>query len=609
MGSYRIQTNKINANLRADLLSAKYEVFNVKTTEKHFGKGNNAAKLVDDFTNKSFVLSVVYERGNSFYMLLNKSIENKININKTLKLLSGAENISLEEVAIARVPQHIMVQLLMNSLGTFEGKILGFHNVTGHFYIHHHSWAKSQNKQIVTLELKISKDMLLDWNVRTFTSVSLKNLIIFGKKKFQDYPEYEFGKDNILKRIEKGSNPNAYILRQIGDQKNNIKFLEIDNIEKFKKTKMGVLCDCIDKFNTKFNGLAHLEFDSFSDFNHIEVSQKLVKEMNSRFNDIASKHNVVLIDKVNDMSESSIKILKQQFAKQFNCKVSVLKKPKEDAINIVLIHEDEWYKDKKDPHDIVYEGCAVQHITIESVAHLANKEKVEDSDWKPLLDCIMQEVLIKKDLVKNRITLTDWGSYGYSENIDFGICHKKDDDTKHFYFMTIFPTGEFVIKEQENNLFEQDNYQECINIFEIDDVVGIVRVGEDINVIHDTKLRTIPEIDLIRDLLNNGDNYLRSKERREELFPAITNIKCFAKNDYSLNYFSGIIGEGMRRVIQTAANVRLVDTYLNSKLFFDNMLKLMAVTFVRNGQLTVMPFPFKYLLEYARAIHSSKGSK
>ena len=56
----------------------------------------------------------------------------------------------------------------------------------------------------------------------------------------------------------------------------------------------------------------------------------------------------------------------------------------------------------------------------------------------------------------------------------------------------------------------------------------------------------------------------------------------------------------MRRVISTAANIRLVEAYLNSKLFFDEMLRLMAVTFVRNGQLTVMPFPFKYLMEYAR---------
>lgn len=596
----RIQVNKIVASLQYEVLSAKYEVFNVKTSDKHFCRGNNAAQLVDDFVNESFVMSVVYEQGNSFYILLNKSCDNKINIKNALKRLSGAEYLSLEEVAVASVPQNIMVQLLMNSMGTFEGKVLGFHNVTGHFYIHHQSWTKLKGKQIIALELKVTKDLLLDWSVRTFTSITLKHLITFKKKKFQDYPEYMFGKDNILKRVEKGSNPDAYILRQIGDKKSTIKFLEIDNIEKFQKTKMGVLCDSIEKFNAKFNGMAHLEFDSFSDYNRIEVSQKMVKSMERRFDEIASTHKIVLIDKVNDMSETCMEALKKQFKNRFKCKVSVLKKPKEDAINIILIHEDEWYKDKQDPHDIVYDGCVVQHITIESVANLVNKENAEDSDWKPLLDCIMQEVLIKEDLVRKQITLADWSDYGYTENIVFGICHKRDDDTKHFYFMTISPTGEFAIKEQENNLFEQDEYQECINIFEMNDVVGVVRKGDEINVIHNTKLRTIPEINLIKELLSNGDNHLRNQERREELFPAVTNIKCFAKNDYTLNYFSGIIGEGMRSVIPTAANVRFVEAYMNSRLFFDDMLKLMAVTFVRNGQLTVFPFPFKYLMEYAR---------
>lgn len=599
----RIQTNKIVAELK-DTLSDVFEVYNIKTTEKHFGRGNNAAKLVDDFQNEKFVLSVVYENGNSFFLLIKKSIDNRVNINKALNSFSGKENLTLEECNIKIVPQNIMVQLLMNSLGTYEGKNLGFHNVTGHFYIHHPTWTKSKGNQIVTLELKVTKDMLLDWNVRTFTSVKLKKAINFNKKKpFTEYPEYEFGKDFVLKRIEKGTNPDAYILRQIGDKKSNIKFIEIDSLEKFQKTKMGVICDCIDKFNGKFEGMAHLEFDSFSDYNEVEISTKMVREMESRFDVLATEHKIVLVDNVNDSTSGlCIDELKKQFTKRFNSKVSVLKKPKADAINIILIHEDEYYdkKNLNDPHDVVYKGCAVQHVTIETVAHLMDSESEKDNGWKSVLDCLMQEALIKEDIVSKHITMANWADYGYTENIDFGICHKKEDDTKHFYFMTIKPNGDFEISEQENTIFEQTEYQECIDIFDKDDVVGVVRVGEDINVIHNTKYRTVPEIALIKERLCNNDNKLRDKASRETLFPAVTDIKSFAKNDYSLFYFSGIVGAGMRRVILTAANIRLVDSYRFSNLFFDNMLKLMAVTFVRNGQLTVMPFPFKYLHEFIK---------
>lgn len=597
----RIQTNKLRVELKTDLLSDVYEVFNVKTSEKHFGNGNNAAKLVDDFTNEKFVLSVVYDHGNSFYMMLRKSNENKININNALKKLSGTENISLEEVAIGTMPRNIMVQLLINSLGTYEGKILGFHNITGHFYIHHPSWNKSKSKQIITLELKITKDILLDWNVRTFTAISQQKFIKFGKKKFNEYPEYILEKDNILKRIEKGTDPDAYILRQTGAKKSNIKFLVIDTSENFQKTKMGVICDCIDKFNATFNNMAHIDFDYFCEYQEEHISTQLIKEMQKRFETIASSHKIVLVDSVLDSTSTlCIEALKQKLTIFFTCKVSIQKKTRRDSINIILIHEDEYYKDKEDPHDKIHKGFAVQHVTIEAIAHLMNSDTEKETGWKSVLDCLMQEVLIKDDIKTKHISLVNWADYGYSNNLIFGICHKDEDNNKHFYFMTIAPNGEFTIEEKENTLFEQNEYQDCIDIFGEEDVIGIVKNGKDINVIHNTKLKTIPEIELIKERLKNGDNKLRNKESREELLPSITDIKSFANNDYSLYYFSGIIGAGMKRVIPTAANIRMVDTYRFSNLFFNDLLKLMAVTFVRNGQLTIMPFPFKYLLEFTR---------
>ncbi len=599
----RIQTNKLVAKLNSKLLAETYEVFNAKTVDTHFGRGNNAAKLVDDFANETFVLSVVYEKGNTFYMLLRKSPNNSININKAFLTLPGTKKISVVKVAIGMLPQHILVQLLLNSLGTYEGKILGFHNVTGHLYIHNSTWIKALKKQIVTLELKVTKEMFLDWNIRTFTSITKQKFIKFGKKKFSEYPEYVLSKDNILKRIEKGTDPNAYILRQIGNEKSTIKFLDTLSLDNFLKTKMGVICDCIDKFNTEFREMAHLDFDSFNEYQEVEISSSMVRVMNKRFQELASSHRIVLVDSVLDSTSSMcIEEIKKQLTKQFGSKVSILKTPKSDAINIILIHEDEYYKDKVDPHDKVYKDCAVQHITIETVAHLMDmpSDKDKESGWKSVLDCIMQEALIKEDIKSNHISMVNWADYNYIAPVIFGICHKDDDNNNHFHFMTVNPNGDFSIVEKENTLFEQDEYQDYIDVFGKEDVIGIVKIGDDINVIHNTRLRTIPEINLLKERLMKGDNQVRNKTSIDELFPAVTDIKSFDTNGNSLYYFSGIIGAGMKRLIPTAANIRMVDTYRHSKLFFNDLLKLMAVTFVRNGQLTIMPFPFKYLIEFIR---------
>ena len=60
----------------------------------------------------------------------------------------------------------------------------------------------------------------------------------------------------------------------------------------------------------------------------------------------------------------------------------------------------------------------------------------------------------------------------------------------------------------------------------------------------------------------------------------------------------GTIGNGMRWLINRAANIRKIEPFEDSILMFEKLLPLMNVTFVHNGQLTIIPFPFKYLREH-----------
>ena len=90
---------------------------------------------------------------------------------------------------------------------------------------------------------------------------------------------------------------------------------------------------------------------------------------------------------------------------------------------------------------------------------------------------------------------------------------------------------------------------------------------------------------------------VRSKQYKEELFGSCLDIKCYQKDGLQY-YYSGVSGYGLNSSIQCAVSIRKIVPYKESELFFDQLLPLMAVSFVRNGQLTVVPFPFKYLREY-----------
>ena len=134
--------------------------------------------------------------------------------------------------------------------------------------------------------------------------------------------------------------------------------------------------------------------------------------------------------------------------------------------------------------------------------------------------------------------------------------------------------------------------------FAKENVKGIVMdTYGNINVIKDTGWITIPEIIEIKKELEAGNNKLRSKAKREDLLSSCLDIKSF-RVDNTLYYFVGTIGEGMKYAIHNAANIRRIEPYNGAPEFFEKLLPLMNVSFVKNEQLTVMPFPFKYLREW-----------
>ena len=61
----------------------------------------------------------------------------------------------------------------------------------------------------------------------------------------------------------------------------------------------------------------------------------------------------------------------------------------------------------------------------------------------------------------------------------------------------------------------------------------------------------------------------------------------------------------MKTNIQRASVIRRIEGYNGTSVEFEQLLPLMNVSFVHNGQLTVVPFPFKYLREYLKITNRS----
>lgn len=597
-----IKTNQLTYTIDKELFSKNYDIFCIRTSEKYFKSG---AYIIDAPLLNNNVCSVLFKSGKELFVLMKSNAANISFLKDAILKEDGADRITISHIATKTLKDDIVFQLMLNSLGNYDSPLLKFNNLTGHLYCFHPNWlirGRKNEKDVIfkvpCLELKLSPEFRLNMEVHTFTSELLRNKIEFKKKKFEEYPKYIFSAHNTLRRRLKDDTGYSFIMRQTKNAKTEITFLDIQNIDRFNQSKMGILTTVLENFNDRFSDIAHLEFASITDYKALDYTRSVANENRQAILELLSVKPIKIVDCIDDeYSKIFCKEICDLLFSKYGIKASRGKRIAKDHLNIRVIHNATFYTDSEDPHRI-FDEVAVQHITFEDFS--------EYSEFA--ISTVIHEMLIKDDLVKQKISMFDWNTLGLKENIDFGIEVTDEQNTKYI-FMTIHPDGTFNISEQTLNLFEANKYNQCIEIFEnvkitSEKIHGIIRdASGNVNIIKDTGWFTIPEIHSIKAELANGNTKLRGKEKRDELLSSCLDIKMF-NDGVSEYYFVGTIGNGMRWSINRAANIRKIEPFEDSILMFEKLLPLMNVTFVHNGQLTIIPFPFKYLREYVKSIVS-----
>ena len=592
-----IKTNQLKFDLNLNGFNERYSVFGIKTTQKYFPHG---AAILDTPLLCNAVRSVYFSSGKLFYVLMEKGIENKRRLNEVLSQSDEGEYITIQEMNVYALNQRIILSLLLNALGTYETEFLRFNNITGHLYCFHPKWLRKGTKQnqnyilkIPCLEFAVTQDLCLSMAVRTFTSERLKDRIVFRKRKFEQYPKYILTANHTLRRKLSTDTEECFILRQTQGDRTEIPFMDLQDLKRFEASKMGVMRQILVRFNEKYTGICHLAFQFIDAYTVAESPKKLIRENAQAVRNLLAQTEMQIIDYIGDEYSSNFcSAIRENLKKKYGIEVSCGKRLSRKKLNLCVIHNALYYNGNQDPHDKRHEGFAVQHITLEDF--MGNSEAA--------ISTVVHELLIKQDIACKQISLFDWSALEMKSDLVFGMRALLNEEERYF-FMKIRPDGQFDIKEQKLDLFSVSEYMRSVNVFsDFDDAAGLIQYADGgINIIRETSWFTIPEIEKIHDELSAGNTYLRGKSRRQELLPSITDIKTFDQGNAKY-YFVGIIGEGMKTGIRNATLIRRIEPYQNSDLRFDELLPLMNVVFVRNGQLTVLPFPFKYLKEYIRSL-------
>lgn len=609
---------KINLN-KFDLEKTRFDYDKINSLYDFFLIENNGnsfkpdSEILYEPLIKKNVLAIQYTKGSSFILLLKKSNLNKSLINELLENynLENDNNLSQKQLyaPFDKYP-HSMLQLFFNALAKSLTND-NCSNIGGKLYY----FSETKGKQIYCVELKINSDYSFDLKSKTFTE-ALEN----SKQK-----KFILQGNNTLIPANKNCNTKSYVEFQYKNTKHSIPFIETRSLQAFENSKVGIFEKLLQKFDKSFGDIIQLYLETEDDWNKLEVkSSASQRTQHIRYLKELLKGKIInIVDKIGDAaSKFFCAKLKETYETLFsdnndttNLCFNLSSDVDKNGLNICIIHNQTYYEINKDEKDAyqVSPNIIIQNVTLEDFTQNKNREISEAASL-----VLINELIVKEDIIKNhKITIKDWSTYGFNNNIIFCFHNKEITNEKtnervnHYYYMNISPDGNFEIGEKSEYLFNQDKFEKIEEIFELNNMKAerhnkynekykglILNDREEINIIQDTPFIMLPNTNLIYSDLRIS-KISRKKEDLIKYFAGCLDIYYKTNNDY-IFYSSGQIGSGMNTVVSRATHIRRIIPYNNSTIFFQKYLETMNVTFIRNGQLTVIPFPFKYLREYSK---------
>ena len=701
-------TNKVNAIINVDAVCADFDIFRVSKESEKLDQTN----IFDIAENKYKALAVQYTWGRNSFILFAKGtlVESEFRqlLQETYHDVSvyriTREDLLDEDFCLKNFyfGNRLLVQLLMNSIKAPRAEGLAYNNLTGKLYYGESGWRIKDKRNggigwIYFLELHLSKGMYLNADVQTF------------HRDNSNYGKYVIDpKTGAFRRKLKTDSDNltTYSYGSFKNRHITVEYLNISSFKKFQQSKLGVM----ERFRRDVERLLGryltLEFCSIEQTEKFAISKKgRPEEKKKKLGQLLNRRGVVIVDENNtDGSRTIASRLMDELVKHYGIKCTVGELDK-DKYNVRIIHAPEYYEEKglKDPHSDDLGEAIVQHI-VEEAEHFNEKDSAS-----PAVNKIVQELIIKGDILDGQISIYDWSKLGICKNLTFVTRERKKQPfdkkrerhanrigqkTYDYYDYSILQVGpdgklafeklfddlcltlsedlEKIIKAYERfeaDYRKDDCFVEGLIFADIDNIHAIILTPEktipntemlwqglketdkDKSVNKEALLSAINSfqedydldatecgyianlmseinacdekiiINSVRKMMNMRKMVAKRLNRYMHEFHGIwispeikdsdfedkylldnlLDIKYFLKTEYngvqSLNYYVGTKRESLKASIHNSCPIRKVVSQTN-QVDLKELFSLMDVEFVRNEQLTVIPFPFKYLREW-----------
>ncbi len=605
-----VETNLINAEINREGFDELFDIFAIRrgVTDNKFNYWRT--RMLDAPLASKRVLSVwckPYRDGvpSCVYVLMRKKDDNRIVLRETIKDDPDSDKITIFPVCASELMPCDLIQLCFNGINCNNDPDLSVSNLTGNLYMFsptHIEINKENNaaRQVHALSLRVSKNMMLYMNVVTFTNIDEKIGNIDNRALYQLYKDPVFSMRRVYKK-ENGAE--VFVIKQYKNAKYNIPFLDIADIHSFNACKMGILQKAMTLFKQKFGKFIKLSFTPLEKYDFIDHSSTESRQMEKHVQDYINGKVASFCNQDGGEKGDEIIAKLSECFEAYGAKTHIAKELSKQALNIVIIHDADYYTNANRPdayRSVSPKEYIVQHVTVEDMKGKRLNVKVKETNGKlkitqpAIAKNIFCQFAIKDDIACKKMRMFDWSSI--DENMSFFYSYGEDNEKTAV--MDIKKDGSFYIHYNDRQITMFDDIEKT----EDSEPKLTVKTGSGKEfVIIETKWYTVPRFSDIHERLINNDTQLKSKEVRDELMSSSLDIKCFKINDTDFAYFVGAIGAGLDSSwLHRAPNIRIVKASEPGlyPYFVKKILPLMNVMFVRTGQLTVMPFPFKYIREW-----------
>lgn len=629
-----MQINRFKIAFNYENIEDDFYIYQIsKVKHKEYAKFFNQIK--DEIKEALSIIYVDY----SVYILTKQ----KIDVGKT-ELSIKRQNIE----NLGEYQEFIIFKLLVYARSSIVDEKVIFDS-DGVFYI-----IKPSKRVYETVLINIQRDnkgkILFKLNAKNFVKKTANSKYVEKRNKYKEI-------NSILIRVKKGENPKEYFVKQKeidGYKRSSVDYLRTDWTKKYE-TKFYTLIRFFRDINKNLKKYISVELDelSFENFKLERTQKKRTEEIDLLIKEKLSseKYGLVIEDFVEDnRSQKFIDEVRKIIEKDYNSIVTLGKiKNSKSLFNLIIT---ESVKEENDPYkDIKLLSKPTQNIL------LKNLEKTTT-----VLPVLLKELVIKQDIFNKKLSIPNYQqskrmSFYYfekdkedkekyliykmiieNEKIELNeVIHSQSlfekDEKNHIQKMLflssqnniepeliieneygdinfIYKTNYFVIPnikhiENEYNELEKPYYKSYNDLLKLDDVpsdreneylefLENIKKRDKVNLRTEIKKKKVKNY--LADKFNvNLDKNLNRSRKKNTVLDVLTGIK-YSKIDEKNAYY--VVGTKEISSSFSRTNIIRKIEAIKGELLLEDLLVMMDEYFIKNKELTVLPYPLKYLREF-----------